>query len=72
MATQLMTLNNQFHNNILDVGERVMWNCCFLLMSVIYVNHRTSLINHIDEIFLKGFPLVGLQVSASLLHPQVC
>ena len=25
-----------------------------------------------DEIFLKGFPLVGLQVSASFLHPQVC
>ena len=54
MATQLMTLNNQFHNNILDVGDRVMWNCCFLLMSVIYLNHRISLIYHIDEIFLKG------------------
>ena len=54
MATQLMTLNNQFHNNILDVGDRVMWNCCFLFMSVIYVNHRISLIYHIDEIFLKG------------------
>ena len=54
MATQLMTLNNQFHNNILDVGDRVMWNCCFLFMSVIYVNHRISLIYHLDEIFLNG------------------
>ena len=54
MATQLMTLNNQFHNNILDVGDRVMWNCCFLLMSVIYLNLRILLIYHIDEIFLKG------------------
>ena len=54
MATQLMTLNNQFHNNILDVGDRVMWNCCFLLISVIYLNSRISLIYHIDEIFLKG------------------
>ena len=54
MATQLMTLNNQFHNNILDVGERVMWNCCFLLMSVIYLDSRILWIYHIDEIFLKG------------------
>ena len=54
MATQLMTLNNQFHNNILDVGDRVMWNCCFLLMSVIYLDSRILWIYHIDEIFLKG------------------
>ena len=54
MATQLMTLNNQFHNNILDVGDRIMCNCCFLLISVMHLNSRILLIYHLDEIFLKG------------------